>query len=359
MFRFRLIDFSRSIAALIVAMVHWDGFMIEVDWGGYQRGGLVPPLRDLLAPIYAYGDFAVQYFWMISGFIFAHVYGDSRIGFGEFAGRRIARLYPLHLFTLVLVAMLQTVLVLMISTTLFYGNNDVYHFFLNLFFISSWGLENGLSFNGPIWSVSVEILIYILFWLCVRVMPLNAIFAFVVAVIFFLLQDMATFTHIDYCGMLFFMGVAVFYVARQFTAQQLAFLSVLTWVAGLALILVVPKLAQSLTLLTVVGFGPLLGLLAAFDRMSVGRTGVLDRMAAFGDLSYGIYLLHVPVIMVITIVMIALGIERSHLSEALLPMIGYLVLAIWLAHLSLKWIETPAQTWLRQVLRPATARPDT
>lgn len=50
-------------------------------------------------------------------------------------------------------------------------NNDSYHFLLNLFVIHSWGFEptpalNG--FNGPSWSVSVELLLYLLFFLISR-----------------------------------------------------------------------------------------------------------------------------------------------------------------------------------------------
>ena len=40
--------------------------------------------------------------------------------------------------------------------------NDTYHFILNFFFISGWGFEKSYSFNGPIWSVSIELIIYAL-----------------------------------------------------------------------------------------------------------------------------------------------------------------------------------------------------
>lgn len=36
---------------------------------------------------------------------------------------------------------------------------------LQLFFASNWGFERGPSFNGPIWSVSVEVLLYALFFI--------------------------------------------------------------------------------------------------------------------------------------------------------------------------------------------------
>jgi peptidoglycan/LPS O-acetylase OafA/YrhL len=45
-----------------------------------------------------------------------------------------------------------------------YPYNDAYHFMLHVFFMSHWGFEVGESFNQPIWSVSVEIFIYIVFF---------------------------------------------------------------------------------------------------------------------------------------------------------------------------------------------------
>ena len=37
-------------------------------------------------------------------------------------------------------------------------------FILNFFLVSGWGFEKGPSFNGPVWSVSVEIIIYFFFF---------------------------------------------------------------------------------------------------------------------------------------------------------------------------------------------------
>ena len=45
-----------------------------------------------------------------------------------------------------------------------YGNNDLPHFVLQLFLASDWAGRSDWSFNGPIWSISVEILVYALFY---------------------------------------------------------------------------------------------------------------------------------------------------------------------------------------------------
>lgn len=357
MLRYRLIDFSRGVAALLIAILHWNVFMIEADWGEHSSGDAMrPPVPGLLSPIYDHGSFAVQYFWMISGFVFAFVYGRSKIGFYEYAGRRVARLYPLHLLTLGIVAAFQAVLVLMIGTTLFYPENDLYHFILNLAFIPSWGLEGGPSFNGPVWSVAVEIPIYFLFWLCLRFLPMNAFTALAIAGVFFLLQNVIDFSHVEYCGMLFFIGAAIHYASAWFRPKPLAALASLIWALWLWVVLLVPAVGSLGTVLTVMAFGPLLAFFGALDRRWAERSGVIDHMAAFGDLSYSIYLLHLPLILLITIATIALGIDRDVLSGNLPAMAIYLLVTIWLSHLSLKWFETPARRWLRAVLRPAPAK---
>src|SRR5690606_24787195 len=41
---------------------------------------------------------------------------------------------------------------------------DAYHFWLQTAFVSHWGFEQGESFNAPIWSVSIEVGLYALFF---------------------------------------------------------------------------------------------------------------------------------------------------------------------------------------------------
>ena len=123
------------------------------------------PFYGLLWPLYLFGNGAVQVFWVISGFVFAKVYAGQRTPGRDFALRRFARLYPLHFVTLLIVALLQLAATALVGSNLIYQYNDPYHFALQLAFASNWGLESGFSFNGPIWSVSVEVLVYFLFWL--------------------------------------------------------------------------------------------------------------------------------------------------------------------------------------------------
>ena len=93
-----------------------------------------------------------------------------------------------------------------------YGNfqlgyiNDLYHFFLQIFFISAWGFENGNSFNAPIWSVSVEIGIYILFFLLLNIFKkYNFLFLIIFSIILIIIDKSEIFqTLFIECARLFF-----------------------------------------------------------------------------------------------------------------------------------------------------------
>lgn len=350
--RYRLIDLSRSVAALIVVVYHWNLYMLEQDWASYAPGGFVAPYSKAFDMFYNRGGLAVQYFWMLSGFIFAHVYRDTQIGFTQFVGRRLARLYPLHFVTLLATAMLQAILVWLIGATLLYPFNDFYHFVLHLFFISAWGFAEGVSFNGPVWSVSVEIPVYIMFWAVIRTLPLSALSALTISLAFFLLQRVMTGTEIDTCAMLFFFGVATFHASRWLTSGQLLVFGIAACGAWPILFALVPALNEVASLKSVLMFAPILAIIAALDQLSETRSGFLDRCAKIGDLSYSIYLLHTPLMLLLIIGMLVLGIDRSTLAGDFWPLAAFIVVTITISQLSLNKLEVPARRWFRHVVSP-------
>jgi peptidoglycan/LPS O-acetylase OafA/YrhL len=77
-----------------------------VEYGFHVRRSAVVPFYHALAWLYDYGHTAVQYFWAVSGFRLRVYLADTQ-GRGRFWLARVARLWPLHLLTLMLVAVLQ------------------------------------------------------------------------------------------------------------------------------------------------------------------------------------------------------------------------------------------------------------
>jgi peptidoglycan/LPS O-acetylase OafA/YrhL len=165
------LELLRFLAAIGVLIWHYQHFMFvgheqtAWDWGRL-------PFRSLFLPFYTYGYQGVELFWCISGFIFTWKYGRligrTGMSFGRFAMLRFSRLYPLHLAMLLTVAALQCLYSARYGETFVYRFNDTAHFVMNLLFANWWGFQSGESFNGPSWSVSAEVLIYVVFFWVTR-----------------------------------------------------------------------------------------------------------------------------------------------------------------------------------------------
>ena len=168
--RYYLLDLLRGTASLAVLFWHYQHFFY-VSPGVFQPGftSSAQPFFGAFWPLYLYGWTAVQLFYVLSGFVFFFQYSEAlaadKIGAWKFFVLRFSRLYPLHFVTLVAVAVLQLLSLRTLGQPTVYPLNDFYHFVLNLLFISHWGLQYGWAFNAPVWSVSIEVLLYIVFFM--------------------------------------------------------------------------------------------------------------------------------------------------------------------------------------------------
>jgi len=164
------LDALRGLAALGVVLWHWQHFFSKGMGLPYRIESL--PFFGALFPFYRFGWLAVFLFFSLSGFVFFWLYArglrERTIPARTFFVFRFARLYPLHAVTLLAVLAGQTLFRHRNGFDFVYVHNDLRHFILNLFMASSWGLEKGWSFNGPFWSVSVEVFLYAVFFLFCR-----------------------------------------------------------------------------------------------------------------------------------------------------------------------------------------------
>ena len=145
------------MAALIVVAWHFQFFFNE------------KPYIYIFMPFYNNGQVSVDIFFVISGFILMHVYNDrisDLVDFREFMYRRLARLYPLHIITLCVTAIIfYGFFITNGKYGFFYTANDMYHFFLNVVLLQFVGLQENWSFNAPAWTISSEFWVNILFGL--------------------------------------------------------------------------------------------------------------------------------------------------------------------------------------------------
>jgi peptidoglycan/LPS O-acetylase OafA/YrhL len=151
--RYRILDSYRFIAASFVCLYHFN----KADILGLGA----------ISPLFGNIHLMVDFFFVLSGFVIARTYLD-RIhqpgAYRLFMWRRFARLYPLHLLTL----MVGIVGGLLIGTqSLQSGTNpEVFSgkaIIANLTLTHSLGVTNYGSFNIPSWSISAEMFVYLLF----------------------------------------------------------------------------------------------------------------------------------------------------------------------------------------------------
>jgi peptidoglycan/LPS O-acetylase OafA/YrhL len=184
------IEVLRFFCAFGVLIWHYQHFFFVGEWDAAEAQIIRPafPLYHLFSVFYDNGSLAVPFFWVISGFIFYWHYSekirDQSVLFPEFLVRRISRLYPLHFVTLILVAVGQHIYYLAHKTDFIYIWTKPIWFAFQLLFASNWFERQPQTFNGPIWSVSTEILIYLCFFFIARVLRPSALCAACIAAAF-------------------------------------------------------------------------------------------------------------------------------------------------------------------------------
>jgi peptidoglycan/LPS O-acetylase OafA/YrhL len=345
------VDFLRGIAAVAVLVYHFNPFFYTQS--GPQSPPVDAPFYPVLALFYEHGDSAVLLFWVISGFVFAGVYLDraSRVTAGEFFGHRLARLYPLHFVTLIAVALLQIFSMRALGHFQVYEYNDIYHFLLNLGFISAWGLEKGFSFNAPIWSVSVEVFIYLVFFLTIPLLSRRRGSELVLTILFGLLLALKT-PEINFwlCGLCFYFGCCVFRIWQFLNARGAAWplTAGLGCVAAVVLAgLLVKPLAQHVVAFQLILFPPVVLAFAALDRIDAAMVGY--RVQVVGNLTYSLYLWHMPFQMLVLALLQVNGIGQMPAYPKAF-FLTYVMVMFCIAWLSFRYLESPARRFVRRAL---------
>lgn len=369
------LDVTRGLAALTVVIFHWGHVFTGA---GAMVDPADRPFHRWLAPVYRHGELAVDFFFVLSGFVFYWLYADQiarrKIGAGVFTLLRFARLYPLHLATLILVACLQWAYYRGHGGYFVYPHNDAAHFVMNLAFASSWGFQAGHSFNGPVWSVSIEILLYAIFFACCRLGWVKPWQLAVLCVVGLALHPLNQPLSRGVFG--FFLGGITCQFARWVVASgisQRTLILTLTacvcaWAAALANTAGLVDLGRfmgtenSLMSGNAGGIGdkvrrvlmdrgavlmlyPLTILACVFLEVRRGSLG--RRLAFLGDISYSSYLLHFPLQLAIILVLAAGGWSIGLLTQGW-TLIAFYAVLIPMSLAVFRCFERPAQSFIRR-----------
>ena len=291
--KYSSIELLRFFSALGVVFWHYKlGFAWHKEAINYDLLTEKLPFYEYLNIFYNYGFYGVQIFFIISGFVFAHVYIEkiNSTNAKEFFINRFARLYPLHFATIMLLILIkflepEFIRYYFSSTTNIYF--DVYHFFLNIFFIQAWGFEKGWSFVVPSWSISVEIGAYITFFFLLRYLKIYKIgltLAIIVLIFISYKTDSFHFKYNEYI-LLFFMGVAIFQLSRITPPIILLFLGIF--------LLFMSFYGRNFKMLL---FCPSLLMITVIFDTYIRSLKVKNLFTILGNTTYALYLLHYPII---------------------------------------------------------------
>ena len=154
--RFRALDGWRGVCALLVAAHHLEAH-------GYLYW------QPLIRNAWLFVDF----FFVLSGFVIAHAYGEH-LATGRhvksFVLRRFGRLWPLHVTMLLALIGLELVHLgiahwhpIAGDPAAFSGGRSFYAIVTNLLLIQSFGMHPYETWNGPAWSIGTEFYTYLVF----------------------------------------------------------------------------------------------------------------------------------------------------------------------------------------------------
>jgi peptidoglycan/LPS O-acetylase OafA/YrhL len=350
------LDIVRGIASLSVVLWHWQHFfydstltnisMAEVDKSHY-------PLYSVLWPFYEQGSRAVELFFTLSGFIFFWLYGqriaNRQVGFRKYMALRLSRLYPLHLLTLAVVIAGQLYIHSLRGWYFVYDDYSVGAFLANLTLTHRW-FSSDYTFNGPIWSVSIELLLYIIFFAFCFLRLRNGWQAALFIAIGFGLRN----TRFDSVGqgiMSFFAGGVAYYLfawlMQHANRQKRLLFSLLLPVTIIGAIGLVYGASMTMPayffelLLFPLGITTI-ALLEATLGAGLGRHFVF-----IGNISYSSYLWHFPLQLVFVIGAQFLAWNQSVFNSPVMLVVFYAVL-ILLSLASYYGFEMPAQNYLRK-----------
>jgi len=329
----------RFVAALWVVLYHYrDQLVFNVD--DYTR-------------LLAKGYIAVDFFFILSGFIMAHVYGDAiksgRFSHRDYLWKRFARLYPLHLVTLGGVLIL---FFLLRAAGQVPASDQKYDFAalpMHLLMLHAWGTTPHLAWNIPSWSISAEFAAYLLFpilmWVALRTRPWTALAGAVLSLLLgwglVLAVTGQEMSHLQTAGAIrilpeFFLGLTLRQVDLRIKGRFEALAGVLVLV-----------LAQwSSTDLPIV-------LTFAVVVAGFAHAGAPSRLVYFGEASFALYMVHALVQTAFFRGLDFIGLKpTSSLLSAAVALVG-VVLAVVVSIPVHEWIEKPARERLTRRRLPA------
>lgn len=340
------------------------GFIQNTDW--------------ILFDIFSQVPFRVDIFFMLTGFLLFYIYEEefsknvSYKSYTKFILIRLARVYPVHFFAL-------AVILILYLSGVWQSINDSTtqrvaaegNWLLNLTLLNAWGLgEYKASWNGPSWSISIELFNYLLFpilamivfnlrkaWL--TVFALVCVLAFYIYLQLAVIKDMGTYNGSTaiirgFIGMTLGTLLAKIYASKAFENLPWDFIAMMT----------IAIMATMMTIFTIYDYSayylfyiplPLLVMAVASSKKIVKKFFSMRFLVYLGNLSFCLYMLHQPISRIFHFLFIDYY-QDITVADASNLIIGLNLLAVLLtmlvaSALVYRYIETPLRIFLKKYIK--------
>lgn len=354
---FLILDALRGVAAIVVVLFH----VLEIYSGG-----------DHVKQLINHGYLAVDFFFMLSGFVMAHAYDDrwKKMSIKSFFKRRLIRLHPMIIAGMTIGALCfyfgessyfpkiadtsfwQLLLIMFIGYTLIPVPPSMD--------IRGWDEMHPL--NGPAWSLFFEYIANILYALILRKLSKAVLITLVILAAFALIHLAVTSPNGDIIGgwsvepaqlRIGFTRLLFPFMAGMLLRRTLKFIdSKRTFLASsllLVLALSFPRIGgyQNLWInglydsLVIILIFPLILYLGAIGNV---KDTITKKICTFlGDISYPVYIVHFPFVYIF----------YAWVSKNTIPImkgfvvgLGLMVFVILLSYALLKFYDEPIRKWL-------------
>lgn len=348
----------RGIAALLVVFFH-------IEWAN--------PLT--LHRFFRNGYLMVDLFFVLSGFVICYNYGQKISCIRDivrFMFLRLGRLYPLHLFFLLIFVGIEFAKYfgesrfgLMPSQTHAFALNNLPAFMANLLLIQPFIVSTNSSFNSPSWSIGVEFYTYLIFAFIVLIFPGKRKFtiaSFIVVSLAIVLysfwgaEGLSPRTGLGFlsCILCFFSGTLAYHAYSRYGRYFAPCCELIVGCITIGLIIFLSLNENSEFNFLVL---PLFFLLIIALAASPPKGGLISKFLNSGPLrwmgaiSYSIYMTHLLILMVVGR---SLAFTQKHCNPefanwlSLIFVLLAIAIVLAVSQLTYQWIEKPWQNKFRE-----------
>jgi peptidoglycan/LPS O-acetylase OafA/YrhL len=212
---------------------------------------------------------------------------------------------------------------------------------------SEWGIAPGESFNAPIWSISVEVPVYVLFFAILRWVGRSPLVNVAVLLACLGLRRLEIqHTIVDCLGFFYAGGLSAIALKALQDTRYRRPLTLLAAIAVVAVPLLLPGRIEQHKNLFLLGWVPALLFIAAQPvRLPVAVQRIIE---AAGNMTYSSYLLQFPLQLAISIVLLRTAPAPLFYSPVFFA--AYIAVTLVAVRLVYRFFEWPAQGAIRRRL---------